>query len=92
MSKLNGLEKLETALERSKRENRGLMTVMNHMNGLWGALIFAFKINFWPTFSHLAKSFQQKDLGWAHFQGSIDASIRLLSPDDTLDLEWTPHS
>ena len=30
--KVNNFEKLETALERSKSENRGLMTAMNHMS------------------------------------------------------------
>lgn len=30
--KVTGLEKLEAALEKARRENRGFITVMNHMS------------------------------------------------------------
>ncbi|ONH79160.1 Lysophosphatidylcholine acyltransferase [Saccharomyces cerevisiae] len=113
--KLNGFEKLETALERSKRENRGLMTVMNHMSMVDDPLVWAtlpyklftsldnirwslgahnicFQNKFLANFFSLGQVLSTERFGVGPFQGSIDASIRLLSPDDTLDLEWTPHS
>ncbi|CAI4859332.1 CCQ_1a_G0056210.mRNA.1.CDS.1 [Saccharomyces cerevisiae] len=113
--KLNGFEKLEIALERSKRENRGLMTVMNHMSMVDDPLVWAtlpyklftsldnirwslgahnicFQNKFLANFFSLGQVLSTERFGVGPFQGSIDASIRLLSPDDTLDLEWTPHS
>ncbi|EJS41281.1 taz1p [Saccharomyces arboricola H-6] len=112
---LNGCEKLETALERSKNENRGIMTVMNHMSMVDDPLVWAtlpynlftsldnirwslgahnicFKNKFLANYFSLGQVLSTERFGAGPFQGSIDASIRLLSPDDTLDLEWTPHS
>lgn len=46
-----------------------------------------------PTLSwffNLGKILGTKRFGEGPFQGSVDAAIRILSPDDTLDLEWTP--
>lgn len=112
--KLSGYEKLEKAIERSKNENRGLMTVMNHMSVvddpfIWGVFPWkmytdfdqirwclgahnvCFQNAFLSTFFSLGKVLSTVRFGGGPFQGSIDASIRLLSPDDTLDLEWTSH-
>ncbi|CAI4036994.1 hypothetical protein SMKI_16G2920 [Saccharomyces mikatae IFO 1815] len=113
--KVNNFEKLETALERSKSENRGLMTAMNHMSMVDDPLVWAtlpyklftsldnirwslgahnicFQNRFLSNFFSLGQVLSTERFGIGPFQGSIDASIRLLSPDDTLDLEWTPHS
>ncbi|CAR24379.1 Tafazzin family protein [Lachancea thermotolerans] len=113
-TQLNHFEKLESAIERSVSENRGLMTVMNHMSVvddpfIWGVFPWrmyrdldhirwclgahnvCFQSKFLATFFSLGKVLSTERFGAGPFQGSIDASIRLLSPDDTLDLEWTPH-
>lgn len=112
--KLNNFEKLENAIDRSVTENRGLMTVMNHMSVvddpfIWGVFPWriytdldqirwclgahnvCFQSKFLANFFSLGKVLSTERFGGGPFQGSIDASIRLLSPDDTLDLEWTPH-
>ncbi|KAK6197506.1 uncharacterized protein RJT21DRAFT_123324 [Scheffersomyces amazonensis] len=41
-------------------------------------------------FFNLGKILGTKRFGEGPFQGSLDAAIRILSPDDTLDLEFTP--
>lgn len=41
-------------------------------------------------FFNLGKILGTKRFGEGPFQGSVDAAIRILSPDDTLDLEYTP--
>lgn len=112
--KLNNLERLQDAVKRTVEENRGLMTVMNHMSVvddpfIWGVFPWSmyrdldqirwclgahnvcFQNSFLSNFFSLGKVLSTKRFGAGPFQGSIDASIRLLSPDDTLDLEWTPH-
>lgn len=112
--KLNNLDRLENAVKRTEVENRGLMTVMNHMSVvddpfIWGVFPWrmyrdldqirwclgahnvCFQNKFFSTFFSLGKVLSTERFGGGPFQGSIDASIRLLSPDDTLDLEWTPH-
>ncbi|SGZ52832.1 CIC11C00000002624 [Sungouiella intermedia] len=46
-----------------------------------------------PTLSwffNLGKVLGTKRFGEGPFQGSLDAAIRILSPDDTLDLEFSP--
>lgn len=46
-----------------------------------------------PTLSwffNLGKILGTKRFGEGPFQGSVDAAIRILSPDDTLDLEFAP--
>ncbi|AET39461.1 lysophosphatidylcholine acyltransferase Ecym_4408 [Eremothecium cymbalariae DBVPG len=111
---LFNFEKLETALARTVNENRGLVTIMNHMSVvddpfLWGvfpwriykdfdqvrwclgARNICFQNRFLSTFFSLGKVLATDRFGAGPFQGSIDASIRLLSPDDTLDLEWEPY-
>ena len=113
-TQLNHFDRLETAIERSVVENRGLMTVMNHMSVvddpfIWGVFPWriyrdldhirwclgahnvCFQSKFLATFFSLGKVLSTERFGEGPFQGSIDASIRLLSPDDTMDLEWTPH-
>ncbi|SCU94861.1 LAME_0F09648g1_1 [Lachancea meyersii CBS 8951] len=110
---LNHFDRLENALDRSVSENRGLMTVMNHMSVvddpfIWGVFPWriyrdldhirwclgahnvCFQSKFLATFFSLGKVLSTQRFGGGPFQGSIDASVRLLSPDDTLDLEWTP--
>ncbi|QLQ82457.1 hypothetical protein HG537_0H02190 [Torulaspora globosa] len=56
-----------------------------------GANNVCFKNKFLATFFSLGQVLSTERFGVGPFQGSIDAAIRLLSPDDTLDLEWTPH-
>ncbi|SCV06046.1 LANO_0H20912g1_1 [Lachancea nothofagi CBS 11611] len=113
-TKLHHFDKLENAIERSVTENRGLMTVMNHMSVvddpfIWGVFPWrmykdldhirwclgahnvCFQSKFLANFFSLGKVLSTERFGGGPFQGSIDASIRLLSPDDTLDLEWTPR-
>lgn len=41
-------------------------------------------------FFNLGKILGTKRFGYGPFQGSLDAAIRILSPDDTLDLEFAP--
>lgn len=41
-------------------------------------------------FFNLGKILGTKRFGEGPFQGSLDAAIRILSPDDTLDLEYMP--
>lgn len=41
-------------------------------------------------FFNLGKILGTKRFGAGPFQGSLDAAIRILSPDDTLDLEFSP--
>lgn len=111
--KVIGLDKLEAALERSKRENRGLVTMMNHMSVvddpfMWGMMpwrmfldvdtirwgLAAHNICFSLTaalwFFSLGKILPTVRFGRGPFQGSIDAAVRLLSPDDTLALQYVP--
>ncbi|GCE97181.1 lyso-phosphatidylcholine acyltransferase [Zygosaccharomyces mellis] len=111
--KLNHFDKLERAIDGSKNENRGLITVMNHMSCvddpfLWavfpwriyrdvdtirwclGAHNICFQNTVFGTFFSLGKVLSTERFGAGPFQGSIDAAVRLLSPDDTMDLEWFP--
>jgi len=104
-----GLEKLDKAIERSHLENRGLMTIMNHMSVvddpfLWGCLPWkyfnkidnirwglgahnvCFQNKFLSYFFSLGKVLSTERFGVGPFQGSIDAAIRILSPDDTMNL------
>lgn len=114
--KLQGLENLDNAMTKAENENRGIITVMNHMSVVddpfvWGVLPFSFYIkhggNFrWclgasnlcfaspsiARFFSLGQTLSTERFGKGPFQGSIDAAIRLLSPDDTLDLEYIPKS
>lgn len=106
---IHGLEKLDKALERSRQENRGLMTIMNHMSVvddpfLWGCLPWryykdldnirwglgahnvCFQNKFLSYFFSLGKILPTERFGRGPFQDSIDGAIRLLCPDDTLDL------
>ncbi|QLG71167.1 hypothetical protein HG535_0B02050 [Zygotorulaspora mrakii] len=113
--KLDHMDRLDNAINRSQSENRGLLTIMNHMSVIddpfiWG--IFPWRIykdldsvrwclgannvcfqnKILATFFSLGQVLSTERFGVGPFQGSIDAAIRLLSPDDTLDLEWTPYS
>lgn len=112
---LNNMDRLDHAIDRSQKENRGLLTMMNHMSVvddpfLWGVFPWriykdldsirwclgannvCFQNKFLATFFSLGQVLSTERFGVGPFQGSIDAAIRLLSPDDTLDLEWTPGS
>lgn len=105
---LNNFERLETALEKSRKEERGLMTIMNHMSVvddpfIWavfpwkiyrdlndirwclGAHNVCFTNKFVSTYFSLGQVLSTKRFGAGPFQGSVDAMIRLLSPDSTLD-------
>lgn len=104
---LNNYDNLTLARKRSKDENRGLMTVMNHMSTvddpfIWATLpmsmyssltnmrwclgahniCFAGKIR--SFFFSAGQVLSTERFGAGPFQGAIDASIRLLSPDDTV--------
>lgn len=110
---VHNIEKLDMALAKAREENRGLLTVMNHMSVVddpafyaalpwrfhfdidtirWGFgahnICFSNAIQSW--FFNLGKILGTKRFGEGPFQGSLDAAIRILSPDDTLDLEFTP--
>lgn len=106
--KVNNLEKFEEAKERARRENRGFMTVMNHMSTVddpfvWATLPFriysklenmrwclgahniCFANSRVATFFSLGQVLSTERFGVGPFQGSIDAAIRLLSPDNTVN-------
>lgn len=51
-------------------------------------ICFSNKVFLW--FFNLGKIMGTKRFGEGPFQGSLDAAIRILSPDDTLDLEFSP--
>ncbi|OWB56263.1 hypothetical protein B5S28_g2158 [[Candida] boidinii] len=112
--KVVGLSNLDEALERSRKENRGLITVMNHMSVvddpfLWACLpwryfrsvddirwgLAASNICFSTPgssrFFSLGKIISCERFGRGPFQGGIDACIRILSPDDTLDIDYMFH-
>ncbi|KAH3900982.1 probable Lysophosphatidylcholine acyltransferase [Saccharomycodes ludwigii] len=113
--KLYHIERLENAMDNAIKENRGLMTVMNHMSVVddpfvWGVLPFrlfnkmesfrwclgasniCFQNKIFATFFSMGQVLGTGRFGKGPFQGSIDAAIRLLSPDDTMDLEYIPKS
>ncbi|EER35012.1 conserved hypothetical protein [Candida tropicalis MYA-3404] len=56
----------------------------------FGAHNVCFSTTIQSWFFNLGKILGTKRFGEGPFQGSIDAAIRILSPDDTLDLEFTP--
>ncbi|KAI5952398.1 TAZ1 [Candida jiufengensis] len=110
---IHNIEKLDHALQKAREENRGLLTVMNHMSVVddpafyaalpwryhldidtirWGFgahnICFSNALQSW--FFNLGKILGTKRFGEGPFQESLDAAIRILSPDDTLDLEFTP--
>ncbi|EGW32779.1 uncharacterized protein SPAPADRAFT_60127, partial [Spathaspora passalidarum NRRL Y-27907] len=57
----------------------------------FGAHNVCFSTMFQSWFFNLGKILGTKRFGEGPFQGSVDAAIRILSPDDTLDLEYTPQ-
>ncbi|CAI4869282.1 CRB_1a_G0057390.mRNA.1.CDS.1 [Saccharomyces cerevisiae] len=69
-----------------------LFTSLDNIRWSLGAHNICFQNKFLANFFSLGQVLSTERFGVGPFQGSIDASIRLLSPDDTLDLEWTPHS
>lgn len=110
---LHDVEKLDKALVKARAEDRGILTVMNHMsvvddptfyaalpwkyhfdidNIRWsfGADNICFSNTALSWFFNLGKTLGTKRFGGGIFQGSLDAAIRILSPDGTLDLEYTP--
>lgn len=110
---VHGVEKLDEALERARRENRSLLTVMNHMSVVddptfyaalpwrfhtdidtirwgFGAHNICFSNAALSWFFNLGKILGTKRFGFGPFQPSLDAAIRIMSPDDTLDLEFLP--
>lgn len=107
---LHHIERLDNALERARKENRSLLTVMNHMSVVddptfyaalpwrfhfdldtirwsFGADNICFSGPFIARFFNLGKVLGTKRFGEGIFQGSVDAAIRILSPDDTMNLE-----
>lgn len=110
---VHNIDKLDAALEKARRENRSLLTVMNHMSVVddpsfyallpwrfqkdvdtirwgFGAHNICFSTPTLSWFFNLGKVLGTKRFGEGPFQGSLDAAIRILSPDDTLDLEFSP--
>lgn len=110
---VHNVEVLDEALKRARKEDRSLLTVMNHMSvvddpSFYAALPMRFHLDVdtirWGFGAHnvcfsnralswffnLGKILGTKRFGEGPFQGSVDAAIRILSPDDTLDLEYTP--
>ncbi|ODV82392.1 uncharacterized protein CANTADRAFT_24923 [Suhomyces tanzawaensis NRRL Y-17324] len=110
---LHNIDKLDQALAKARQENRGLLTVMNHMSvvddpSFYAALPMRYHLDVdtirWGFGAHnicflnpallwffnLGKILGTKRFGEGPFQGSLDAAIRVLSPDDTLDLEFSP--
>lgn len=104
---VDGLSNLQDALRRSKEEDRGVMTVMNHMSVVdepfvWGAFPISiyrspddirwclgahnlcFDTKFHSIFFSLGQVLSTQRFGAGPFQGAIDASVRLLSPDSTV--------
>ncbi|CCH42817.1 Lysophosphatidylcholine acyltransferase [Wickerhamomyces ciferrii] len=109
--KITGLEILDQALEKSQKENRGIMTIMNHMSVvddpfLWGCLPWrfyrdidhirwglgahnvCFQNKFLTYFFSLGKILPTERFGVGPFQSSLDAAIRIMSPDDSLNLVY----
>lgn len=110
---VHNIENLDNALARARRENRSLLTVMNHMSVVddpaffaalpmrfhtdidtirwgFGAHNICFSNKFLSWFFNFGKILGTKRFGEGPFQGSLEAAIRILSPDDTLDLEFGP--
>lgn len=110
---VHNIEKLDQALEKARQQNRGLVTVMNHMSVVddpsfyaalpwryhfdidtirwsFGADNICFSNKIFSWFFNLGKTLGTKRFGYGPFQPSLDAAIRILSPDDTLDLELAP--
>lgn len=56
----------------------------------FGAHNICFSTPSLSLFFNLGRILGTKRFGEGPFQGSIDAAIRILSPDDTLDLEFSP--
>lgn len=109
---VNNLEKLDSALQKARSENRSLLTVMNHMSVVddpcfyamlpmrfhtdidtirwgFGAHNICFSTPSLSVFFNLGRILGTKRFGVGPFQSSLDAAIRILSPDDTLDLEFS---
>ncbi|KAH3666961.1 hypothetical protein OGAPHI_003411 [Ogataea philodendri] len=107
---LKGLENLDRSLAKARAENRGFVTVMNHMSVcddpfLWACLPWRYYASLddirWglaaknicfvskssSTFFSLGKLFACERFGRGPFQGGLDALVRVLSPDDTLDTD-----
>lgn len=110
---VHNIENLDNALAKAREQNRGLITVMNHMSVVddptfyaalpwryhfdidtirwsFGADNICFSNKAYSWFFNLGKVLGTKRFGDGPFQSSLDAAIRVLSPDDTLDLELAP--
>ncbi|CCE62955.1 hypothetical protein TPHA_0D03190 [Tetrapisispora phaffii CBS 4417] len=104
---LNHFDRLERAIDKAHDQNRGIMTVMNHMSVIDDPFIWAvfpwktyrkldnirwclgahnvcFTNKFISTYFSLGQTLSTERFGAGPFQGSIDATVRLLSPDETL--------
>lgn len=113
--KISDIEKLDAALAKARRQQRSLITVMNHMlvvddPGFYAALPLRYHLDIdtvrWgfgaynicfsnralALFFSLGKVLGTQRFGEGPFQGSLDAAIRILSPDDTMLLEYAPGS
>lgn len=112
---VTGLENFELALKQAREQNRGIMTLMNHMSSVddpfvwaclpwkyfkdlddirWGmaATNICFTSGATKTFFSLGKLLPCDRFGRGPFQPAINACIRLLSPDNTLDESHLFHS
>ncbi|KAG7692875.1 hypothetical protein KL930_004221 [Ogataea haglerorum] len=107
---VKGLDNLDHGLAKARAENRGFLTLMNHMSVcddpfIWACLPWRYFISLddirWglaasnicfnskasSTFFSLGKLFACERFGRGPFQGGLDALVRILSPDDTLDTD-----
>ncbi|GMG31958.1 unnamed protein product [Ambrosiozyma monospora] len=116
---VKGLANLDKGLALARKQNRGFLTIMNHMSVcddpfLWGCLPWryfmdlddirwglaasnvCFKTEAASTFFSLGKILSTERFGRGPFQGALDAAVRILSPDDSLDekhiYQGTPSS
>lgn len=111
---VKGLENLDQAMVAARKENRGILTLMNHMSTcddpfIWACLpwryfkdlddirwgmaasnvCFTSKVT--SRFFSMGKILSCERFGRGPFQPALDACVRILSPDNTLDSEHIFH-
>ncbi|VEU20675.1 DEKNAAC101542 [Brettanomyces naardenensis] len=112
---VKGLNNLDDAMIDARKQDRGIMTVMNHMSTCddpflwacfpwrnykdlddirWGlaATNICFTNIITTRFFSLGKILPCDRFGRGPFQPGLDACVRLLSPDDTLDEKHIYHN
>lgn len=112
---VQGIENFDKAKTKCEQENRGLVTIMNHMSTcddpmIFGCLPWKYSLRWndirWglaaanvcfvnklaTEFFSLGKIIPCERFGRGPFQSGLDACVRILSPDDTLDTEHVQFS